>query len=353
MPELPIHAPALSVQLPSRARPQALAACVRSLAQQSLDPAHYEIIVGLDGPDEPAARAAREAWGSLPAPNLRVLDFPRAGHLPIRRAMVSMTTAPIVVFMNDDVVPDPGFLAAHLHAHRAAQDAPVTSAPARPHGVMVVGQTPWAVPPDDTLFDRLVRQTSLIFFYDQMDDARHDRDRDWGFRHFWTLNASAPRAAIQAVGGLLAIPHTYGHEDIELAFRLHQRFQMPVLYRPEARATHHHRYRPADVMQREVNLGTASWRFARANPAFTLALFGRDITSNTELAYSREFVEQERSAAQRLATDFEALAAMPGDAAGSGPLAVSLLPILSRQFLLLKRHLWRRGLLAACQQEPP
>jgi F0F1-type ATP synthase membrane subunit a len=32
----------------------------------------------------------------------------------------------------------------------------------------VVGDSPWKVHAGDTLFDRMVRETSLIFFYDQM-----------------------------------------------------------------------------------------------------------------------------------------------------------------------------------------
>ncbi len=361
MPKLPDHPPDLSVQIPTRGRPEKLAACVRALAHQTLDPTgregRYEVLVGLDGPDEHAARAARDAWGSRPAQSLRLLDFPRTGHLPIRNALIAHTSAPLVVFMNDDVVAQPGFLAAHLHAHRAAQDVPATLAPSRSQGVMVVGHAPWSVPSQDTLFDQLVRHTSLIFFYDRMNAALADPARppessphhDWGFRHFWTLNASAPRDAILAVGGLTAIPDTYGHEDIELAFRLHHRFNMPVLYRPDAIATHDHRYTPRDVMAREIKLGIASWRFARASPAFALALFGRDITTAAELTYSRDFIAREQSAVDRLAEDFEALARLPVRLESPTP-SPPLLPILARQFLLLKRHLWRRGLLTASRE---
>lgn len=349
MPELP-NAPALSVQIPTRGRAGQLARCVGALAQVSRDlsPGEVEVLIGLDGADETAGRSAREAWqGARPdaAQALRVVEFPRQGHLPIRRGLVGMTKAPIVVFMNDDVVAQPGFLSAHFAAHREAE-----ATGRYPHGVMVVGQTPWAVPEGDTLFDRLVRETSLIFFYDQMDAAQGDRWRDWGFRHFWTLNASAPQRAVLAAGGVTAIHDTYGHEDIELAFRLGRQFGMPVLYRPGARGIHEHRYSPADVMRREMSLGAASWRFARVSPEFGLALFGRDVTGEAEAAYSLEFVERERQAAERLAADFESLSRMSAMCVPS-----ELLQALSRQFLLLKRHLWRRGLLEAASrdQRPP
>jgi hypothetical protein len=392
MPELP-NAPALSVQIPTRGRAERLGRCIAALAQDSRDlgMGEVEVLVGLDGADEAAGRAAREAWHAArpdDAQALRVLEFPREGHLPIRRALVGMTAAPIVVFMNDDVVARAGFLAAHAAAHREA------AATGRyPHGVMVVGRTPWAVPGGgvdqacdgmvggsadrrggtgtegsasdcthieepgpkhdcsqsgtvvaqrDSLFDRMVRETSLIFFYDQMEAGRAERWRDWGFRHFWTLNASAPRRAVLAAGGVTAIPETYGHEDIELAFRLGRQFGMPVLYRPEAMGVHEHRYTPADVMRREVSLGAASWRFARVNPEFGMALFGRDVTGEAEVGYSRAFVRREAGTVERLKRDFERLWAMPADAASG-----EALPVLAGQFVMLKRWLWRTGLLEA------
>lgn len=348
MQELPIDqrrgSPRLSVQLPSRGRAETLARCIRALAGQTLEDDEFEVIVGLDGDDERAATLARQAWAGRPAQNLRILTFPRQGHLPIRAAMVGLTDAPLLVFLNDDVIAEPGLLSAHLAAHQEA-------AGRYPRGIMVAGATPWTIPDRDTLFDRLVRETALVFFYDEMERAaRQDpgsaRWRDWGFRHFWTLNASAPRRAVEGVGGFRALPDTYGHEDIELAFRLQERLAMPVLYRPEARGRHDHRYTPADVMRREVNLGAASWRFARASPAFGVTLFGRDITSEQEIAYSRAFVERERAGVDRLASDFQSLAGL--DAGAASP---ELLGVLSRQFLLPKRYLWRRGLLQAMEQE--
>ena len=35
---------------------------------------------------------------------------------------------------------------------------------------MVLGSAPWKVHEPDSLFDRLIRETSMVFFYDQMTD---------------------------------------------------------------------------------------------------------------------------------------------------------------------------------------
>jgi hypothetical protein len=179
----------------------------------------------------------------------------------------------------------------------------------------------------------------------------HAPDRDWGFRHCWGLNFSVPIWAVQKTGGFTAFPLTYGHDDIELAWRLNRLFGFPVWYRPGAGVVHDHRYRAPDILQREHNLGVASFRFAKAIPEFGLALFGRDITSAEELDYSREFVKRERATVERLRAtflEFDSLPAscVPGaveiDESGAG---LTLIQALYQQHLLLKRHSWRVGLL--------
>jgi hypothetical protein len=162
------------------------------------------------------------------------------------------------------------------------------------------------------------------------------------------LNFSAPLAAVREVGAFVSFPLCYGYDDIELAFRLNQRLGggMPVLFRPEARADHDHRYSPRDILEREFKLGQAAYQFAGANPAFAAAVFRREIRSEEELAYSREFVQREAGAAERLEKSFLALAETPARAI-EGPHRAALLNLIYEQHLLLKRFHWRRGLIAA------
>src|SRR5262249_34959111 len=150
----------------------------------------------------------------------------------------------------------------------------------------------------------LVRQTSMIFFYDQMNppgtgpgspsdptsNIRHPTsDHDWGFRHAFGLNVSYPMGLVREVGGSAVFPVSYGYEDTRSGFGLTQRFGLPVLFRPQARAHHDHRYDPAGYLERERLLGRSAWGFAHAAPKCARAMFGRDITTQAEVAYSREF----------------------------------------------------------------
>ena len=328
----------LSVILPTRDRAPKLETCLRRLAAQTLPLGRFEVLVGLDGPDEASARivdrVARET-------GLRALAVPGAqeGIGAVKNRVIALVRAPVIVSINDDIRPEPGFLDAHLRAQRACE--------ARNTEAMVLGDSPWVVHQPDRLFDRLIRESSMVFFYDQMTGA-HDPWKDWGFRHAWNLNLSMPTDAVRAVGGYAVMSGPW-FEDLELAWRLATRRSMPVLFRPDARAPHDHRYEPDDYLERELRHGFVAHRFAQGGAAACArALFGRDVCAQDELAYSREFLRRERAHAARLAESFRALASMPSDAV-AGPHADALIRALYEQHLPLKRWLWRRGLVAAAE----
>ncbi len=344
----------VSVVIPTHGRPDKLAACVRALAGQTLDGDRFEILVGIDGgaDDERAADAVRAAlrgaWPAGRGDRLAVVPLARRGQAAVRNALLSRARGETIVFLNDDVVAEAGLLAAHVAAQREA------NASGRP--ALVVGAAPWRIHEPDRLFDRLIRETSMVFFYDRMDAMLRagevGRDHDWGFRHAWMLNLSAPASLVREAGGIAEFPDTYGYEDDELAWRLGRRFGTRVLYRPEAVATHDHRMEPDDYLRREHRLGHAAWGFARAAPECAMAMFGRDVASAAEVEYSGQFVRRERATAERLEASFRALADLPADAV-SGPHAETLVRLAYEQHLLLKRWHWRSGLLAAAEASPP
>ncbi len=386
----------LSVIIPSHQRAEKLFACLDALAHQTLEPDRYEVLVGLDGADEVSEWAAERAWGAvveracdaephggvaLAAGGLRIVTCRRQGYNGVRNELLGLASGRYLVSLNDDVLPDPEFLEAHLGAQDAAHEA------GRP--AIVAGYSPFRVHADDTLFDRLLRETSMVFFYDRMvgsgargpaldggpdapeadaferPAARGARDRDWGFRHCWGMNFSAPLAAVREAGAFTAFDLAYGYDDIELAYRLTRRFGMPVLFRPEARADHDHRYTPREVLDRERRLGRSAWLYAGRHPEFARAVFGRDIRAEAEVAYSREFVEREGGTAERLERSFLGLAEIPARAVdwsdaraipsrvGEGRYAARLVNLVYEQHLLLKRWWWRRGLLEAAGAVAP
>ncbi len=321
----------VSVIIPTRGRPRKVATCVRALARQTLEPDRYEILLGLDGRDPDTLDAVEQAGAETPDCELRVVTCQRNGYNAVRNELLPLCRGRTLVSLNDDVRPVPECLAAHLgEQHRAP--------------AIVVGHSPWVRYDDDRLFDRLVRETSMVFFFHRMDTT--DPDRDWGFRHAWGLNASMPLDAVREVGGWTAFPREYGYDDIELAWRLRRRFSLSVLYRPRAQAFHDHRFAPREYLHREFRLGRSAWLFARRNPELVREVLGRDITSPDELSYCQAFVRRERPVAARAMHAFLDLDAMPWDVPDA------LVGLIYEQHVPLKRWMWRAGLLAAARSRP-
>jgi len=334
----------VSVIIPTRGRPRKAAACVRALATQTFPADRFEVLVGLDGADPQTEQAVRDAWPNGPrCPRLDVITCPGpAGPNPVRNRLMKRCRGRTLIALNDDVRPDADLVAVHYtEQHRAA----ASGQPA-----VIVGRCPWVRPDGDRLFDRLVRETSMVFFYDRMDAA--DPNHDWGFRHAWSLNLSMPAASVADVGGWADVRDEYGHDDIELAWRLKTHLGLPVLYRPSAGAVHDHRISPREYLGREYRLGRSAWLYAQRNPGFAGDLFGRDISSADEVGYCRTFVRRERWSTTRLRASFERLAGLNADVV-DGPHTAELLGLVYQQHLPLKRWMWRKGLLAAADGRPP
>jgi GT2 family glycosyltransferase len=331
--------PLISVLIPTHGRAAQLGQCLAALADQDLPPDRYEVLVGLDGPDDTVRQSALAAWSAAGGTAaLTIVGCKKAGPGPTRNRLIERARGSIILFINDDVIPARDLLSAHASAHAAERPA------------MILGAAPWKVTEPDRLFDRLIRETSMIFFYDRMTGGR--ADHDWGFRHAWTLNLSVPADQVRAIGGFSESLGAPCFDDLEMAWRLSSGGGLPVLFRPQARAVHDHRYEPLTYLARERMLGAQAFRLAGAASRCAAAIFGRDVRSAEELAYSREFIARERTAAERLERSFESLADTPADAI-DGPHAGALLNLVYEQHLLLKRWHWRAGLLEAASSPAP
>lgn len=337
--------PLVSVIIPTRTRPAKLRTCLDLLANQKDDTPPFEVLVALDGP---CPESQSECAKHRPGLEVVLVVAPRHGIAVAKNYAIDMARGTILLLINDDILPEPGFVAAHSSAHQAGERL-------APGPVMVVGHSPWVMPPSASLFDRLLAQSSMIFFYDQMiaEDGTvlGDRDRDWGYRHAWNLNLSLPTCLAREVGGFCPAIANCCYEDIELAWRIAQSREggVPVLFRPEARAPHDHHYTPASYLEREYRLGYSAYGFAKASPGCAKSVFGLELDSVDELAYAARFIAHEGRAEPSLRRSLESLASIPAAAIGVGPQAITLLKTLEQQQIMLKRLAFRRGLIFAAE----
>jgi len=257
----------VSVIIPTYQRQSKLAECLASLARQGLPAGvSMEVVVAID------AGADDECPVIAAAPvHTRFIRLPRNGAAAARNSAIELARGELLVFFNDDTYLAPDCITEHFRAQEM-----------RGEPGMVVGQTQWLARPNPTVFDGLVRDTSMVFFYDGMRAGQM-----YGFRHFWTCNASAPAELIRSVGGFEKRLRPVFFEDCELGFRLERATGTGVYYPPAAENVHDHAMTWDEYRARERRLGEMAVRLARANPECFSAIYG---TSDV-VALARRFAE--------------------------------------------------------------
>lgn len=197
--------PALSVVIPTYNR---CGPVLRTLAaldhQTTTSPSgrsfDFEVIVVSDGSSDGTVEALERLDPGFP---LTVVDQLNAGPSRARNAGVARATGDIVLFIDDDVVPEPECAGVHFDRHAVRDD------------VVVIG--PMLTPPDHDMSPWVAWEQHQLekwypFFADHPEAAHH---------HFYTGNASLRRAAFVAAGGF--DESLSRAEDVELAWRLHER----------------------------------------------------------------------------------------------------------------------------------
>lgn len=207
----------VSIVIPTRDRAARACKTVAALAAQRHPADRFEVIVVANA----CADATAAAIGRLATPfALRLLELPEAGVGRARNAGAALARAPLLWFLDDDVEPLPGALAARLAAHAAQADlavvGPLAAAP-RPAG--------------DLLGERLRALDAAAAAFHQARGAALD----------WSCvlggNLSLPAALLRRVGGFDTTLTGYGGEDYELGCRLQQAGARFALL-PEAGGVH-------------------------------------------------------------------------------------------------------------------
>src|SRR5215208_7003656 len=106
----------ISVVIPTYQRCGSVRRTLEALARQTIPASEYEVIVSIDGSTD----GTKEMIERFQAPfRLRGMWQPNQGRAAARNAGIRAAQGPLVVFLDDDMEPVSGFLAAHLDAHPA------------------------------------------------------------------------------------------------------------------------------------------------------------------------------------------------------------------------------------------
>jgi glycosyltransferase involved in cell wall biosynthesis len=200
----PTPSPQLSVVIPTYNDAPVLRRALAALEAQSLAPAAYEVVVVDDGSTDDTPRViTAAAAGRARIRGVRLEH--NQGRSAARNAGICATAAPLIVFVDSDVLVRPDFLQRHLAIHRAA-------------GHPVVGRGPVIVIPSPSIPPGTPRISSSPAYLD-------------------TANASIPRAALIEAGLFDEGFRVYGWEDFDLGLRLQAR-GIPRVFSRDAVAFH-------------------------------------------------------------------------------------------------------------------
>ena len=253
----PATSPSVSVVVPTYQRmdvlPEVLEAIDAQWVPEGLAPGGFEVVVVDDGSGDPTAAflAGRTAGRGPELPPFRVLSQENRGPAAARNAGVEAARGELVAFLGDDTVPSPGWLAAHLAAHRARRDDPRPTA--------VVGYTGWHPRMRLNPFLRYINEHGLQFGYALIDDPE-----DVPFNFFYTSNLSLPRELLRAEPFDLDFPYP-AWEDIEAGYRMAAR-SMRLVYEPQAVTAHDHPTTLQRFAVRQEKAGYSAVVFHRLHP---------------------------------------------------------------------------------------
>lgn len=238
---------ACSVVIPSHNRRGALEILLRALAAQSLPSGSFEVAVVLDGSGDGSDDLLR-SWAENGPLALRWAYQPRAGQAAARNRGVAMTTAPVVLFLDDDVVPEPDLLMRHLGHH------------GRGRRVAVLGDCPVVRTRPRSLY-----QLGLWAWWEDTYHHRGLSGRQSTYRDFCAGNVSLRREDFLAAGGFDVSFRGYGGEDFELGYRL-LRSGVGFIADRRARARHHHDVTLARVLTATREEGAADVLLGQRHP---------------------------------------------------------------------------------------
>ncbi len=239
----------VSIVIPTYNRLDTLQHVVPTLLAQDVAHDLYELLIcdsnSTDGTAEYLASVAAEH------PNVRHLPGPYSGRAAARNAGIEAARGEVVLFNDSDILASPDLLSQHLRRHRERR------------GIAVVG---WEV------------QVKDLADYERKRDRPQERGhlhphsrKHLSWLYFLTGNASVRREDVLRVGGFDEKFTGYGHEDLELGYRL-QKAGIAIVYEPAAVNYHCQDVAHDDQKEKMKLAGRSTVRFYRKHPDFAVKL---------------------------------------------------------------------------------
>ena len=241
-PETPIR---FSVVVPTHQRRDVVLETVRAFERQQLR--DFEVVVVVDGSTDGTAAALRGLNAAFP---LEVVEQPNSGAAAARNRGASVARGELLLFLDDDMEPDSGLLAAHDRAHRAGADVvlgDIPLHPASPRTILTRGVESWAA-------ERRARLAGI--------------EGDLPLEDMLTGQISVTRAAFDRVRGFdtsFTRDGMFGGEDIDFGQRL-VAAGYRVVFAEDAISYQRFVVDPAEYLRRSREAGRAAAELVAKHP---------------------------------------------------------------------------------------
>jgi glycosyltransferase involved in cell wall biosynthesis len=232
-----------SVVIPTYNRLDMLLRVLDALERQ-IDAPPFEVIVIDDGSTDGTENTLSRREGIV----FRTQS--NGGPGTARNHGVSLARGTFVVFIGDDTVPEPRFLAEHARTHRESASDPLTAC---------LGHTGWPVGQRVTSFMDYINDYGLQFGYKLIADGEIAP-----FNFFYTSNISIERQLLRDHPFDTSFPSA-AWEDIELAYRL-DALGLKIHYNARAVTRHYHPMSVDSFARRQYTVGKSGAIFFRKHP---------------------------------------------------------------------------------------
>ena len=250
--------PEVSVIIPTFDRPDQLRRALEGTLRHH-DGVAIEIVVVDDGSADAAgvatAVSAVSGSGAVPVAMVRQTN---QGPSAARNAGAAAASGAVVLFLDDDCVPDPGCIGIHRDLQAAAAKVGEVLA--------VLGHARWD--PDLPVTPLMhIAMRGAQFDYDGIADPNNVP-----FSRFYTACASVPRDQFLAMGGFdTTLPRYAAGEDTEFAWRWVQGGGR-IAYRADAVVLHDHHLELRPFLERQRRAGRAAVEVVERHPELFEAL---------------------------------------------------------------------------------
>jgi GT2 family glycosyltransferase len=236
--------PSLSIVVPTLGHAPTLGRVIGGLERQQpkLDAVEVFVCVDRAGSELDLPGATGQSFP------VTVLHAERGGASATRNIGWRAASAPLVLFLDDDIVPTPRLVAEHLAWHNAS--------PAPEVGVL--GLVRWSPEVAVTPFMRWL-EMGIQFDYARI------RGIDAGWEHLYSCNVSIRRELLEKVGGFDEERFPFGYEDLDLGVRL-ARHGFRLMFNRAAEG-HHLKTETLDSWRRKLpRIAASEWQFVATYP---------------------------------------------------------------------------------------